>query len=46
MSYYIGYKSKEFDEFYDIVVYAVFVALGFAAFEKYSICFLIYKVYK
>lgn len=34
MSYYIGYKSKEFDEFYDIVVYAVFVALGFAAFEN------------
>ena len=32
MSYYIGYKNKEFDEFYDIIVYAVFVALGFAAF--------------
>ena len=34
MSYYIGYKNKEFDEVYDIIVYAVFVALGFAAFEN------------
>ena len=28
------YKNKEFDEVYDILVYAVFVALGFAAFEN------------
>ena len=34
MSYYIGYKNKEFDELYDIIVYTVFVALGFAAFEN------------
>lgn len=34
MSYYIGYKNKEFDEVYDIIVYTVFVALGFAAFEN------------
>lgn len=34
MTYYIGYLDKEFDEVYDIVVYAVFVALGFAAFEN------------
>lgn len=34
MTYYIGYKAREFDEIYDIVVYAVFVALGFAAFEN------------
>lgn len=34
MTYNIGYKNREFDEVYDIVVYAVFVALGFAAFEN------------
>ncbi len=34
MTYGIGYQNKEFDEIYDIVVYAVFVALGFAAFEN------------
>lgn len=34
MTYCIGYRNKEFDEVYDIVVYAVFVALGFAAFEN------------
>ena len=34
MTYYLGYKNKEFDEVYDILVYAVFVALGFAAFEN------------
>lgn len=34
MVYSIGYKNKEFDEIYDIIIYAVFVALGFAAFEN------------
>lgn len=30
----IGYKNKEFDQLYDIIVYSVFVALGFAAIEN------------
>jgi len=34
MVYLFGYKSKEFDEIYDIIVYSVFVSLGFAAFEN------------
>lgn len=34
MVYNIGYKNKEFDEIYDIIIYSVFVALGFAAFEN------------
>ena len=34
MTYHFGYKNKEFDEVYDITVYSVFVALGFAAFEN------------
>lgn len=34
MTYLIGYKSKEFDEVYDIIVYATFTALGFATFEN------------
>jgi len=29
-----GYNGKEFDEVYDIIVYAVFVSLGFACFEN------------
>lgn len=33
-SYYIGYKSPEFDEVYDIILYCGFVALGFATFEN------------
>ena len=33
-SYYIGYRSKEFDETYDIILYCGFVALGFATFEN------------
>lgn len=33
-AYYIGYKSKEFDEVYDIILYCGFVALGFATFEN------------
>src|SRR5574344_1896391 len=31
---FIGYKHKDFDQLYDIIVYAVFVALGFAAIEN------------
>lgn len=34
MAYNIGYKSEEFDEIYDSIVYAVFVSLGFACFEN------------
>ena len=34
MAYFIGYKSEEFDEIYDSIVYAVFVSLGFALFEN------------
>lgn len=29
-----GYKSREFDEIYDIIVYAVFASLGFACLEN------------
>ena len=34
MAYLIGYKSEEFDEVFDSIVYAVFVSLGFACFEN------------
>ena len=34
ITYKIGYNNKEFDEMYDMIVYSVFVALGFAAFEN------------
>lgn len=34
MVYLFGYKNQEFDETYDIIVYSVFVSLGFAAFEN------------
>lgn len=34
MLYWKGYKSEEFDELYDILVYSVFVSLGFAFFEN------------
>ena len=34
MVYNMAYKNKEFDEIYDIIIYSVFVALGFAAFEN------------
>lgn len=30
----IGYKNKNFDEAYDIIVYATFVSLGFASIEN------------
>lgn len=32
--YLAGYKDKEFDELYDIIVYSVFVGLGFATIEN------------
>ena len=34
MTYIISYNNKEFDEIYDIIVYSVFVSLGFAALEN------------
>lgn len=34
MTYTIGYKNREFDEAFDIIVYSIFVSLGFAAFEN------------
>ena len=34
MTYLISYNSEEFDEVYDIIIYSVFVSLGFAAFEN------------
>lgn len=34
MVYFKGYNHKEFDEIYDIIVYSVFVSLGFAFFEN------------
>lgn len=32
--YRLGYNNKEFDELYDIIVYSVFVALGFSIVEN------------
>ncbi len=34
MIYFISYKNPEYDEFYDIILYSVFVALGFATLEN------------
>lgn len=34
MLYFKGYNNKEFDELYDILVYSVFVSLGFAFYEN------------
>jgi len=33
-TYNIGYNHREFNHVYDVIVYAAFVALGFAAFEN------------
>ncbi|MBQ6538743.1 MAG: PrsW family intramembrane metalloprotease [Bacilli bacterium] len=33
-AYKISYNNKEFDELYDMIIYCVFVALGFALFEN------------
>ncbi len=32
--YFLGYRNKEFDETYDIIIYAIFTTLGFATFEN------------
>ena len=32
--YFLGYKNLEFDETYDIIIYAIFVSLGFATIEN------------
>lgn len=34
MTYNIGYREKEFDQLYDIIVYSTFVSLGFALLEN------------
>lgn len=34
ITYKISYNNKEFDEIYDMIVYSVFVSLGFAFFEN------------
>lgn len=34
VTYFLSYKSKEFDEIYDMIVYSTFVALGFACLEN------------
>ena len=34
VAYSFSYNSKHFDEYYDIVLYCIFVALGFACFEN------------
>ena len=36
---FFGYNSKEFDEVYDIIVYSVFVSLGFACIENIGYVF-------
>ena len=40
MAYKISYKQSEFDEYYDAIVYCVFVALGFACFENLGYVYL------
>ncbi len=32
--YFVGYNNKQFDETYDVLIYSIFVALGFATFEN------------
>ena len=34
ITYFLSYNNKEFDEIYDIIVYSVFVSLGFATLEN------------
>ena len=34
MTFLISYNDKNFDEIYDMIIYAVFVSLGFACFEN------------
>ena len=40
MIYIKGYNNQEFDEIYDIIVYAVFVSLGFALIENVTYVFI------
>lgn len=40
MTYILGYNNKEFDEVYDMIVYASFVSLGFAFYENLIYIFL------
>ena len=39
VTYFSGYKSREFDEVYDVIVYAVFASLGFACLENVGYVF-------
>ena len=39
-TYKLGYNNKEFDELYDMIVYAVFTALGFALLENIFYVFM------
>lgn len=39
ITYLLSYNSKYFDEYFDIVLYSVFVALGFACFENITYVF-------
>ena len=41
--YFIGYKSKEYDERYDILLYSIVVSLGFAFLE--NIFYVMYRGY-
>ena len=34
VTYFISYHNREYDQFYDMIVYAVFIALGFAWIEN------------
>lgn len=34
VTYITGYRNREFDETYDIIIYAIFASLGFATFEN------------
>ncbi len=44
MVYIVGYHNKEFEEVYDMIVYAVFVALGFAFYENIAYVFYLGNV--
>ena len=44
MIFLVGYHNKEFDEVYDMIVYAVFVALGFAFYENIAYVFYLGNV--
>lgn len=42
--YKFGYKNKNYDEKYDIIVYSVFVSLGFAFFENLAYVLVEYNI--